>query len=144
MRESGFFKVEMLVIVLVFALVVLIAIPKARSVILNIKLNSAVDSVISYRDNVNNFYMSKLFNDDSFKLNGAYEISNGNLVLDSISYDISVYGNIPDGGYLIYQDNILKNGCVTVGDFYVNIENGEVVSADKGSCIDIADVVHEM
>lgn len=134
MRENGFFRVELLVVMFAVVLVMLFAVPKVKNIVLNIKRNSAVDSVISYKENISNFYMSKLFIDENFKLDGIYRISDGNLMNDFDSYNISVYGNIPTEGYLIYQDNVLKDGCVVVDIFSVSIIDGEVVSATKGSC----------
>ena len=147
MRENGFFRVELLVAMFAIALVMFVAVPKAKSIVSNIKMNSAVDSVISYKESISSFYMSKLFLDDSFKLDGTYKISNGNLISDFNSYNISVYGNVPTEGYLVYQDNVLKDGCVVVDNFSVNIIEGEVISATRGSCSNYAsvgDVAYEM
>lgn len=134
MRENGFFRVELLVVMFAVVLVMLFAVPKVENIVLNIKRNSAVDSVISYKENISNFYMSKLFIDENFKLDGIYKVSDGNLITETNSYIINVYGNIPTEGYLIYQDNVLKDGCVVVDNFSVSIIDGEVVSATKGSC----------
>ena len=134
MRENGFFRVELLVVMFAALLVMLFAIPRARNMYLNIKKNSAVDSVISYKENISTYYMSRLFIDENFKLDGTYRVSDGNLINDSDSYIINVYGNVPTDGYLIYQDNVLKDGCVVFDSFYVSIIDGEVVSATKGSC----------
>ena len=134
MRENGFFRVELLVVMFAVVLVMLFAVPKVKNIVLNIKRNSAVDSVISYKENISNFYMSKLFIDENFKLDGTYRISDGNLITETDSYIINVYGNIPTEGYLIYQDNVLKDGCVVVDNFSVSIIDGEVVSATKESC----------
>ena len=134
MRENGFFRLELLVVMFAALLVMLFAVPKVKNIVLNIKKNSAVDSVISYKENISNFYMNKLFIDDNFKLDGTYRVSDGNLVTETDLYNISVYGNVPTDGYLIYQDNVLKEGCVTVDIFSVNIIDGEVVSATRGSC----------
>ena len=134
MRENGFFRLELLVVMFAALLVMLFAVPKVKNIVLNIKKNSAVDSVISYKENISNFYMNKLFIDDNFKLDGTYRVSDGNLVTETDLYNISVYGNVPTDGYLIYQDNVLKDGCVTVDIFSVNIIDGEVVSATRGSC----------
>lgn len=134
MRENGFFRVELIVVMFAGLLVMFFAVPRAKKMVLNIKMNSAIDSVNSYKENVNNFYVSKLFLDNSFKLDGVYNISNGNLITDTDEYEIKVYGNVPSGGYLLYNDNVLKDGCVIVGDFSVIVSDGEVISATKGSC----------
>ena len=134
MRENGFFRVELIVVMFAGLLVMFFAVPRANKLVLNIKMNSAVDSVISYKETVSNFYVSKLFLDNSFKLDGVYNISDGDLVTDNDEYEIKVYGNVPSSGYLLYQDNILKDGCVMVSGFSVTLSDGEVVSATKGNC----------
>ena len=48
--------------------------------------------------------------------------------------DISVSGTTPTGGYLNYENSILKDGCLTMDEYKVIIENGEVTTTEKGSC----------
>ena len=48
--------------------------------------------------------------------------------------DISVSGTTPTGGYLNYENSILKDGCLTMDEYKVTIENGEVTTTEKGSC----------
>lgn len=134
MRENGFFRVELIVGMFAALLVMLFAVPRARNMVSNIKIKGAIDSVISYKESVNNFYVSKLFLNNDFKLDGVYSISNGNLISNNDEYEINVYGNVPSSGYLLYQDNILKDGCVVVDNFSVNIVDGNVLSATKGNC----------
>lgn len=134
MRENGFFRVELLVFMFAVVLVMVFAVPKAKSAFVNIKKNSAIDSVISYKENIDNFYVSKLVLNNDFKLDGIYNISNGNLIINGEEYNIDVYGNVPSDGYLLYKDNILKIGCVTVNGFSVNVSDGKVVSAVEGNC----------
>lgn len=131
----GFFRVELLVIVFTIVLVLLVAVPKAKGVLLNIKLNSAVDSVMSYKESINNFYMGKLFNDESFKLDGVYTISNGNLVGNGNNYNINIHGNVPSGGYLFYEDNNLKSGCVIIDGYSFIITDGNIDYSSIGNCI---------
>ena len=130
----GHFRAEIFIISFALFVVGLFVFPKVKGVILDIKLNSAVDSVNSYKESINSFYVSRLLYDNSFKLDGVYNISNGSLVYNDDVYNIMVYGNIPSDGYLYYQDNVLKDGCVTVGKYSVKVLDGEVESATIGSC----------
>ncbi len=130
----GHFRAELFVISFALLAIGLFVFPKAKGLILDIKMSSAVDSVISYKENIDNFYVSKLFFDNSFKLDGVYNISNGNLINGNDEYNINVYGNVPSGGYLFYQDNVLKDGCVVIDNYSVLLSDGEVQSVDVGSC----------
>lgn len=129
-----FSKVELAVILLAIVLVVLVAYPKVSNALSNVKINSAIDSAYSYKDSVYNYYLSQLMIDTDFKLNGYYTISEGKLSDEKEMHNIHMIGNIPSTGYLDYEDNILKNGCIVVDEYAVTIENGEVIEAIKGTC----------
>ncbi len=133
--SSQFFsKIELLVIILAVVLVAFIAFPKVTSILYNIKLNSAIDSANSYKESVNNYYVSQLLLDNDFKLDGFYTISDGKLVDENDIYNILMTGNVPSTGYLDYENNVLKDGCIVIGEYSVIVENGNVVSASKGNC----------
>ena len=141
----GHFRAELFVISFVLFLVAFIVFPKARGVYAKIELNSAIDSVYSYKESVNNYYVSQLLYDSSFKLDGSYIITDGNLVSGDNTYNILMVGNVPNGGYLDYENNILKNGCIDVNGYSVIVQDNEVISASKGSCeIDNVDVALNM
>ena len=136
----GHFRAELFVISFVLFLVACVIFPKAQGAYGRIKLNSAIDGAYSYKESIDNYYVSQLLFDNDFKLNGSYIISDGNLVSDGNTYNILMGGNIPDGGYLNYVDNDLKSGCISIKGYSVLIENGEISSTTKGSC----DVVSEV
>lgn len=132
--SHGFFKIELFVISFAVLLVAFVVFPRAKGAVLNIKLNSAIDSAYSYKESVNNYYVSQLLFDSSFKLDGLYTISDGKLVIGDSIYNILLGGNVPEGGYLDYQDNVLKNGCININGYSVIVEDGDVISASKGNC----------
>lgn len=132
--SHGNFRVELFVILLAVVLIVLFAFPKAKSALLNVKLNGAIESANSYKESVNNYYVSQLLFDNNFKLDGFYSVVDGNLVSDSDIYNIMIGGNTPYSGYLDYENNVLKNGCISVGSYSVNIVDGNVDSAFVGNC----------
>ena len=136
----GHFRAELFIISFALLVVGFFVYPRVKGVVLDIKMSSAVDSANSYKESINNYYVSQLLVDSSFKLNGVYTISDGNLVGDDDLYNISVTGNVPSDGYLDYQDNYLKDGCIAIGEFAVIVADGDVVSASKGSCISNGDV----
>ena len=136
----GHFRAELFVISFVLFLVAFVVFPKAHGAYVNIKLNSAIDSAYSYKESIDNYYVSQLLYDSSFKLNGSYIIADGNLVSGEDTYNILMGGNVPDGGYLNYTDNKLNNGCIGIKGYSVLIEDGQISFAKKGNC----DVVSEV
>lgn len=132
--SHGFSRIELFVICLVVILAVFIIFPKAKNVLSSVKLNGAIESTMSYKESIDNYYVSQLMFDSSFSFNGVYTIENGDLVNDDNMYNISILGNAPSGGYLDFEYNILKRGCVVVDGFSVVVENGNIVSVSKDSC----------
>ena len=137
--SHGHFRVELIVIPLVFALAVLFVFPHAKSAYFKIKQNSAIDGASLYKESVDNFFISKLLLDSSFKLDGTYVISSGNLVSGDDVYRIPIGGNVPDGGYLNYSDNSLVKGCINIDGYSVMIVDGKI-NAFRGDCGTSSDV----
>ncbi len=138
--KHGHFRAELFVISFVLFLVGFVVFPKAQGAYGKIKMNSAIDSAYSYKESVENYYVSQLLYDGGFKFDGSYIISSGNLVSGDNTYNILMGGNVPDGGYLNYVDNNLIDGCISIKGYSVLISNGEVSSVSKGNC----DVVSEV
>ena len=138
-RSSGYsthghFRAELFVISFALFLVAFVVFPKVKYAYSEIKMNGAIESVNSYTESINNYYVSQLLFDSNFKLDGTYTVSNGNLIIDDQVYNIRMVGNVPTDGYLDYENNILKDGCVMVSGYEVVIKSGEIVSTSKGSC----------
>jgi hypothetical protein len=112
---------------------VLFVFPYAKGVYSDIRRNSAIDGASSYKESVDNFFISNLLLDSGFKLDGTYVISSGNLIYDDAVYNIPIGGNVPDSGYLSYSNNNLVGGCIDIDDYSVFIENGKF-TALKGNC----------
>lgn len=143
--SHNFIKIELIVVLLALAVIVLFAYPKARGFVGKIKLDNAIDSVYSYKESISNFYVSQLLVDSNFKFDGVYTISDGNLVVGDYVYNIISGANAPQGGYLDYQNNVLKNGCIDINGFTIVVENGDIVSASVGSCpINDVEVAYQM
>ncbi len=131
----NFSLVEVLVFVLAIVLVVFVAWPKILGFTSNLKVSNVVDSVYSYKDSVNKFYVSRLMFDSNFNLNGRYTITDGNLVASNDVYNLHLTGNVPSDGYLDYENNVLKDGCIVVGGYYVLVSNGDIESVTNDSCM---------
>lgn len=132
--SHGFSKGEVLCFILAIVLIVFFVFPRAKGVFGKVKLNSIVDSAYSYKESVNNYYVSQLLFDNSFKLDGIYTISDGKLVLGESTYNILMGGNVPNSGYLNYENNVLKDGCINISGYSVSVSDGDVVSVTKGVC----------
>ena len=130
----GHFRAELFVISFALFLVAFVVFPKVRYAYSEIKMSSAIESVNSYKESINNYYVSQLLFNTDFKLDGTYTVSNGNLVMDDQVYNIRMVGNVPTNGYLNYENNKLKDGCVVVLGYEVVISDGDVVSTSKGEC----------
>ena len=135
----GHFRMEILVVTFVLFLSGLFVFPNAKNAYSKIKLNSAIDGATSYKQSVDNYFASQLLSDTDFKLDGIYYISSGNLIFDSITYSIPMGGNVPNGGYLSYSNNILVKGCIDIDGYSVIIDNGGI-NANKGNCDISSDV----
>lgn len=130
----GHFRAELFIIPFVLLIVGFAAFPKIKNAYGNIKLNSAIDGAISYKESIDNYYVSQLMSDSGFKLNGYYVISDGSLVFGDYVYDIVKGGSSPQSGYLDYKDNVLTDGCIEINGYSIIVSDGQVVNGIKGSC----------
>lgn len=134
-KNKGFTLIELLAIIVILAIIAVITVPIILDVIDNAKRGSIKDSAYGYKDAVNKYYVSELFNNQNLKLNGDYTITDkGELSDGTNTYPIQVSGTTPTGGTLTYENNVLKNGCITIDEYKATIENGEVTTVEKGSC----------
>ena len=133
-KSKGFTLIELLAIIVILAIIAVITVPIILDVIDNSKKGAAKDSAYGYKDAVNKFYVSELYNDHNFKLNGDYTITDkGELSDGTNTYPIPVSGNAPSGGSLTYENNVLKSGYILIDGYKVTIKNGEVTTVEKGS-----------
>ena len=139
----GHFRAELIIIPLVLLLVCCIVFPNVKNAYSKVKMNSAIDVASSYKESVDNYFISKFLFDSGLKLDGTYFISSGNLISDDVIYSIPVGGNVPDSGYLDYSNNNLIRGCINIGGYSVVLENGSI-KASKGGCDKSLDVVLDM
>lgn len=125
-------KIELFVIVFAILLVVFVVVPKCKLLFRDIRINNAIDMAYSYKESVNNFYMSQLLVDNSFKLNGTYMVSDGNLVDEfGYTYNVMISGNRPTSGILTYDNNQLKDGCIIIDGYAVSINDGTMIKVDS-------------
>ena len=129
--KNGFTLIELLAIIVILAIIAVITVPIILNIIENSKKGAATDSAYGYKDAVNKWYISKLQEDSGYTLNGNYNVSDGKLN----NIEIPLSGSIPTNGTLIYSNNELTGGCLTIGDYKVTFDSkGSVSSTEKGSC----------
>lgn len=133
----GHFRAELFIIPFALFIVGLTVFPKIRNTYGRVKLNTAIESAKIYQESINNYYVSNILSDNEIKLDGVYKIDNGNLVAGGKEYKIAVTGNVPKSGYLNYENNKLKNGCINIIGYSIKIENETIT---EGSCEDTIDV----
>ena len=132
----NFSLVEVLVFLLVIGLVVFIAGPNISKFAQKMKMNNAIDSAYSYKDSVNNYYVSRLIYDSSFKLDGRYSVKNGNLSSEDDEYSLLLSSSVPSEGYLTYDDNVLQDGCIYVDGYYVFLSSKDVSISNSNCMVD--------
>jgi len=134
-RKKGFTLIELLAIIVILAIIAVITVPIILNVIDNAKKGSIKDSAYGYKDAINKFYVTKLSENLSYDLIGTYSITdNGRLSNETGVHEIPFSGTKPTGGYLTYENNILTSGCITMDEYKVAIEDGEVTIVEKGNC----------
>lgn len=140
-RYDNTFRFEFFVGFLVVVLLVTIGVPGVLKFVGNIKLNGALDCASNYKESISKYYVSQLVLDSNFKLDGNYVISNGSLIDGDVNHEVLMGGNVPSWGYLSYENNVLKNGCVMVDGYSIFYVDGKVVYDDKNVCSIIEDSI---
>ena len=138
-RTQNFSLVEVLVLLLTIILIVFIVWPNVKKIGEKIKMDNAIDSVYAYKDNISKYYVSQLIYDTDFKLNGKYNINGSNLSSETNTYNLHITGNVPKDGYLEYENNILKEGCILIDDYYVTVNN-ESINITNENCMAVDEV----
>ena len=137
-NKKGFTLIELLAIIVILAIIAVITVPIILNIIEKSKKGAAQDSAHGYKDAVQKSYLTNAIESGlNNKLNGEYEISSeGNLnnYDGTLAYNITVSGTIPSGGFLNIENNIIKEGCIQVDEYAVDIEDGKVLEPVKGTC----------
>lgn len=134
-KKNGFTLIELLAIIVILAIIAVITVPIILNIIDDAKKGSIKDSAYGYKDAINNYYISKLQTKEMNKLDGEYIIlEQGQLLLDDKVYDIPFTGTSPNGGYLNYKKNKIIDGCLTIEEYKVTLENDEIKTVEKGQC----------
>jgi prepilin-type N-terminal cleavage/methylation domain-containing protein len=140
-KKKGFTLIELLAIIVILAIIAVITVPIILNIIEESKKGAAKDSAYGYKDSVNKYYTQQLLNNQNLKLNDTYTVTNGTLSGGDFgdssvtSFPIQLSGTVPTSGSLTYENNVLKSGCLVVGEYAVTFEDGNVKDVEKGECM---------
>ena len=134
-NRKGFTLIELLAIIVILAIIAVITVPIILNIIDNSRRGAATDSAYGYTDSVQKFYTSTLLDNRDLKLNGAYVVDNGKISgtgFDNVQVPTS--GNVPTQGVLVYSNNKLMEGCLTINDYKVEYSDGKFGVYSDGDC----------
>lgn len=135
MKNKGFTLIELLAVIIIIGVIAVITIPKIADSLETAKKNVAQTSAYGYKKTINELILNKELEKNKIKLQGEYNINDdGNIYNENTEYTIDNKGKKPKNGVLIYDQNELVSGCLTIDKYRVTFENGEVISTEKGTC----------
>ena len=134
-NERGFTLVELLGVVIILTAIFVIVVPIISNAVLDAHKNIAQEAAYGYKKAVDDFYYDRSLKKEDILIDGIYEVDrDGILFNDENIYEILFDGDAPKSGLLTYENNSLKDGCITIDKFKVSFVDGEVVSVDNGDC----------
>ena len=135
MKNKGFTLIELLAVIIIIGVIAVITIPKIKDSLESSKKNVAQTSAYGYKKAINEYILNQELSKSKIKLDGIYNINNeGILYNEETEYNFDNEGKKPKNGVLIYSQNELVSGCLTIDKYKVNFQNGEVVNTEKGAC----------
>lgn len=136
-KKKGFTLIELLAIIVILAIIAVITVPIILGIIDDSKAKASVASAYGFKDAVEKDYATKLLANNEQKLNGTYTITNGRLG----NIDLPISGTKPSNGSLVYQNNKLISGCLTIDGYRVEYQNDKF-TATKGDCNETSTVYY--
>ncbi len=129
--RKGFTLVELLAVIVILAIIALITVPLIINIVESSRKGAARSSAYGYMEGVNIFYSKELLKGSNFTLNGTLNVDENGYLEDN---KIEVEGTMAKGGHLTYNNGKVSEGCLTINEYKVSIENDEVTNVEKGSC----------
>ena len=135
MKNKGFTLIELLAVIIVISLISIITIPKINDQLEQSRKNISKNAALNYKKAISDYTMHEQMNKNNIELNGTYNINqNGYLYNKTNTYEIEFDGEKPINGNLVYSNNELQSGCITINKYSISFENGEISVIAKGTC----------
>ena len=135
MKNKGFTLVELLAVIVILGLIAVITVPKINEQIESSKSKAVKASALSYKKTIDEYLLHQQMNNDEITLNGTYTVTNeGKLTQNTTTINITFDGEKPKGGSLVYNNNELISGCITLNKYKIEFTNGTFSSITKGTC----------
>ena len=133
-NKKGFTLLELLAILIVLALLTIITIPVIGNVMKSAKKNTATESAYGYIEALKE-HMATYSMENDISLNGTYVVNNGNISGYNLeSQTVKTKGTKPTNGYIVYSEDIIQEGCLTIGEYKIMLNNKKVESTEEGEC----------
>ena len=134
-NNKGFTLLEMLAILVVLAFITIITVPAIGNIIEKTKKNTSTESAYGYIEALKEHMATLPLDGIETELEGTYVITNGNISGYNLeTQTIKTKGKKPTNGYIVYSENVIQQGCLTIGDYKVTLNNKKVESIEKGAC----------
>jgi len=135
-NNKGFTLLELLAILIVLALITIITIPAIGNIQQNAKKNTATESAYGYIEALKEYMATYELDNGDINLNGTYIITNGAISGYNLeSQIIKIKGTKPKNGYIVYSEDTIQEGCLTIGKYKITLNNKKVESTEEGECV---------
>lgn len=134
MNKKGFTLIEVLAVIVILSLLVVLIVPNVSKTLEESKIEIIKDNVYAYKKSVEKYVYQKMMNKEEIKLEGTYQIIDKKLIQDDEEHIIDISGKLPKNGTLIFINDELDSGCITIDRYKATIENGEIKEVTKGNC----------
>lgn len=135
MKNKGFTLIELLAVIIILSIIAIITVPKITEKINEVKISLAKQSALNYQKAIKELILHEQMNKNEITLDGDYNINrNGFLYNESTMYKLEYDGENPKNGTLTFENNELKNACITINKYKVEFDSGKVIKVKKGTC----------
>lgn len=130
MKNKGFTLMEVLAILVILGIIMVITIPKIKDVMEDAKKKSVKNSAIGYESSIDKYYLDKVAIDPYYYIpDESYTPS------DLKNMGIQTSGTEPDSNsWVTISDNNITEACLQYSKYKVDINNGNIGDAQKGTC----------
>ena len=133
MKKKGFTLIELLAVIVILAIISLIITPTISKVLESARKNTAVTSANHYKTAIDEAYSLELLTNLGNRLNGRYTLTENGIV-GNLNLKVDVSGRKPTNGWLVYDQNLLRDACLVINGYEVTYKDGKFVSTGKGDC----------